>query len=104
MYGRVQTPECGFLVAGYDSIGVVLCTSESDSEISVEERSGKKDTVRHLLVSLALASTQTHLDLPARGPCKLHAATPWGDPRDSRLRKLLTLLRILMIWSSQKRF
>ena len=25
-------------------------------------------------------------------------------PRDSRLRKLLTLLRILMIWSSQKRF
>ena len=60
MYGRVQTPECGFLVAGYDSIGVVLCTSESDSEISVEERSGKKDTVRHLLVSLALASTQLH--------------------------------------------
>mgnify|MGYP004417097365 CR=1 FL=1 len=40
--------------------------------------------------------------------CAVAVETPQhdtrGDPRDSRLRKLLTLLRILMIWSSQKRF
>jgi len=26
----------------------------------------------------------------------------WGDPKDYGLRKLLTLLRILMVWCSQK--
>jgi hypothetical protein len=28
----------------------------------------------------------------------------WGDPKDSGIRKLLTLLRMLMVWCSQKRF
>jgi hypothetical protein len=37
-------------------------------------------------------------------PLKNTSRRPWGDPKDSGIRNLLTLLRTLMVWCSQKRF
>ena len=67
-------PDTRVWFPGYDSLGVVSCISELDSEISVEERSGKKDTVRICWFRSSLYTTNISLDLSqlaraaSRGP------------------------------------
>ena len=84
------TPECGFRSIDRRRTGVVLCISVSDS---VQERSGKKNSIRSRLYNHLVAPFAS-LDLPYTALWSVHGVDAHADRRtdapaiaDSRARR-----------------